>query len=72
MVHAFNPSAREAEAGGRIYSLVYRVSSRTAWGYVEETLSPQRKKKNVRDEKKEEREYEVGKGAKEEREREER
>ena len=30
VAHAFNPSTREAEAGGVEVSLVYRVSSRAA------------------------------------------
>jgi hypothetical protein len=54
VAHAFNPSTREAEAGGFLSSkasLVYKVSSRTAKAIQRNPVSkiPKRKKKNHED-----------------------
>jgi hypothetical protein len=48
VAHAFNPSTREAEAGGSLEfeaSLVYRVSSRTARAIQRNPVSKNQKKK---------------------------
>jgi hypothetical protein len=49
VAHAFNPSTREAEAGGFLEfeaSLVYRVSSRTARATQRNPVSKNQKNKN--------------------------
>jgi hypothetical protein len=49
VVHAFNPSTWEAEAGGFLSfqdSLVYKVSSRTAWALQRNPVSKKKKTKN--------------------------
>jgi hypothetical protein len=48
VAHAFNPSTREAEAGGFLEfeaSLVYKVSSRTARAIQRNPVSKNQKKK---------------------------
>ena len=48
VAHAFNPSTREAEAGGSLEfeaSLVYKVSSRTARAIQRNPVSKNQKKK---------------------------
>jgi hypothetical protein len=47
VAHAFNPSTREAEAGGSEFkaSLVYKVSSRTARAIQRNPVSKNQKKK---------------------------
>jgi hypothetical protein len=59
VAHAFNPSTREAEAGGFLKfeaSLVYRVSSRTARAMqrnpVSKKTNKQQKKKNPKQQQK--------------------
>jgi hypothetical protein len=49
VAHAFNPSTREAEAGGSLEfeaSLVYKVSSRTARAIQRNPVSKNQKQKN--------------------------
>jgi hypothetical protein len=51
VAHAFNPSTREAEAGGFLSkraSLVYRVSSRTARATQRNPVSENQKEKKER------------------------
>jgi hypothetical protein len=47
VAHAFNPSTREAEAGGFLFkaSLVYKVSSRTARAIQKNPASKNKKQK---------------------------
>ena len=50
VVHAFNPSTREAEAGGFLSSrpsLVYKVSSRTARATQRNPVSKKKKKSKL-------------------------
>jgi hypothetical protein len=57
VAHAYNPSTREAEAGGSLEfeaSLVYRVSSRTVGAIQRNPVSKNQKKKKKRKEKKKE------------------
>jgi hypothetical protein len=52
VAHAFNPSTREAEAGGSLEfeaSLVYRVSSRTAGAIQRNPVSKNQKKKKKKE-----------------------
>jgi hypothetical protein len=46
VAHAFNPGTWEAEAGGFLASLVYRVSSRTARATQRNPISEKKKKQN--------------------------
>jgi hypothetical protein len=53
VVHAFNPSTQEAEAGGSLEfeaSLVYRVSSRTARATQRNPVSKNKTKNNKKKE----------------------
>jgi hypothetical protein len=53
VAHAFNPSTREAEAGGSLEfeaSLVYKVSSRTARAIQRNPVSKNQKKKKKKKE----------------------
>jgi hypothetical protein len=50
VVHAFNPSTWEAEAGGSFEfeaNLVYKVSSRTARAIQRDPVSRKKKKKGI-------------------------
>ena len=55
VTHAFNPSTWEAEAGGFLSRLVYRVSSRAARAtYTEKPCLEKREKKKEKEEEEEE------------------
>jgi hypothetical protein len=63
VVHAFNPSTQEAEAGGFLEfeaSLVYRVSSRTARATQKNPFSENKQKSKERKEKEDQKPSTVG------------